>query len=89
MERTGDDWRSKAECRKVDPELFFPIGETSPIDKQQVKDALAVCAMCQVTEQCLDYALTTNQTDGVWGGLSGKQRRAYKRRATILRRRAE
>jgi WhiB family transcriptional regulator, redox-sensing transcriptional regulator len=89
MERTGDDWRNQAECLKVDPELFFPVGETSPNDKQQIKDALAVCAMCRVTDQCLDYALTNNQTIGVWGGLSANKRQSLKRRAAILRKRAE
>ena len=24
------DWRSKAACLTVDPELFFPIGNTGP-----------------------------------------------------------
>jgi WhiB family redox-sensing transcriptional regulator len=39
-----------------------------------------------VTEQCLQYALETNQDSGVWGGLSEDERRALKRRAARARR---
>lgn len=28
------DWRSKAACLTVDPELFFPIGNTGPAISQ-------------------------------------------------------
>ena len=36
------DWRSKAACLTVDPELFFPIGNTGPAIRQ-VAEAKAVC----------------------------------------------
>ena len=35
------DWRSKAACLTVDPELFFPIGNTGPAIRQ-VAEAKAV-----------------------------------------------
>jgi WhiB family redox-sensing transcriptional regulator len=35
---------------------------------------------------CLEYALTTGQDCGVWGGLSEEERRALKRRAARMRR---
>ncbi|MGH8896202.1 MAG: WhiB family transcriptional regulator [Egibacteraceae bacterium] len=30
--------------------------------------AKAVCAVCPVADDCLEYALDTGRTDGVWGG---------------------
>jgi len=36
------DWRHRAICRHVDPELFFPIGTTGPA-AVQVEEAKAVC----------------------------------------------
>ena len=75
------DWRHKAQCRfeNIDPELFFPIGETGPA-LTQIKAAKAVCRRCPVIEECLRWALETGQDDGVWGGMSETERRKLKRR---------
>ncbi|KAB1641153.1 WhiB family transcriptional regulator [Gulosibacter chungangensis] len=79
------DWRDSAACLEYDPELFFPVGNTGPA-LEQIDNAKAVCARCRVTEQCLQYALDTNQDSGVWGGLSEDERRALRRRAARARR---
>ncbi|MDJ0385004.1 WhiB family transcriptional regulator [Streptomyces sp. G-G2] len=83
------DWRHHAACRETDPELFFPIGNTGPA-LLQIEEAKAVCRRrCPVMDQCLQWALDANQTDGVWGGLSEDERRAMKRRAARNRLQAE
>jgi WhiB family redox-sensing transcriptional regulator len=69
------DWRHRARCRDVDPELFFPVGTTGPAEAQ-VQSAKAICALCPVREECLQWALDTAQDAGVWGGLSEEERRA-------------
>lgn len=79
------DWRDRAACLHADPELFFPIGNTGPA-LEQIDAAKSICARCPVTDQCLQYALDTNQDSGVWGGLSEDERRALKRRAARARR---
>ena len=79
------DWRDDAVCITVDPELFFPVGNTGPA-LEQIERAKAVCGRCPVTEQCLQYALETNQDSGVWGGMSEEERRSLKRRAARARR---
>lgn len=73
-------WRRSARCREVDPELFFPVGNTGPA-LYQIEDAKAVCRRCPVMESCLQWALETSQDAGVWGGLSEDERAAMKRRA--------
>lgn len=59
----------QARCAQADPEEFFPNkGEST-------KTAKLICGMCPVVEQCLDFAVTTNQRHGVWGGKSERERR--------------
>ncbi len=79
------DWRSRAACLSVDPELFFPIGNTGPA-VTQVAEAKRVCAICTVREVCLQWAMENHQDSGVWGGLSEEERRSMKRRAARARR---
>ncbi|MFB7597772.1 WhiB family transcriptional regulator [Streptomyces sp. NPDC056160] len=80
-----ENWREHAACRHEDPDLFFPIGTTGPA-LVQTEQAKAVCHRCPVREQCLEWALETEQTLGVWGGTSENERRALRRRTAARRR---
>jgi WhiB family redox-sensing transcriptional regulator len=73
------DWRHRAACRDEDPELFFPIGTTGPA-LMQVDEAKAVCRRCEAVDECLSWALDSDQDAGVWGGTDEDERRALKRR---------
>jgi WhiB family redox-sensing transcriptional regulator len=68
------EWLRSAACVGEDPELFFPVGTTGPA-LRDVAAAKRVCARCRVTADCLDYALDSGQTSGVWGG-TGEEERA-------------
>jgi WhiB family transcriptional regulator, redox-sensing transcriptional regulator len=81
------DWRHKAACREVDPELFFPIGNSGPA-LLQIDEAKQVCRRCTVMDECLRWAIDSGQDAGVWGGMSEDERRALKRRTIRLRARA-
>ncbi|NVI92135.1 WhiB family transcriptional regulator [Actinomadura sp. BRA 177] len=78
------DWRHRAACRDVDPELFFPIGNTGPAILQ-IEEAKQVCRRCDVTDACLRWALESGQESGGWGGMGEDERRALKRRARANR----
>ncbi|MFF1874313.1 WhiB family transcriptional regulator [Streptomyces sp. CB03911] len=78
------NWRDRARCRDLDPELFFPLGNTGPA-LRQAEEAKAVCHTCPVRERCLAWAVETGQEAGVWGGTSEDERRALKRRAARRR----
>ena len=71
-------WRAEALCRDTDPELFFPVGTTGTA-LTQIERAKQVCGECTVRVDCLDFALSTNQDSGVWGGLSEEERRVIRR----------
>ncbi len=72
------EWRLESACRDTDPDLFFPVGTTGPA-LEQIEAAKAICRLCEVRGECLDYALTTNQESGVWGGTSEEERRKLRK----------
>ena len=73
---TWDDtnWRDAAACRNADPDLFFPVGTTGDA-VEDTEAAIALCRRCPVREECLEFAMVTNQRDGVWGATSEEDRR--------------
>lgn len=72
-------WQESALCNQVDPEIWFPDKGGS------TKDAKRICKRCEVTEECLDYALTADERFGIWGGKSERERRKLKRSAYLPR----
>lgn len=69
-------WRALAACRGLDPALFYPV-ETSD---EAAEPAKRVCADCPVREDCLGYALSIRESEGIWGGLTEAERRRLLRR---------
>jgi WhiB family transcriptional regulator, redox-sensing transcriptional regulator len=69
-------WREFARCRGVDPEIFYPASD----DDADTDAAKAICAHCPVREACLEHALTAREREGIWGGLTERERRRILRR---------
>ena len=63
-----DKWIG-ARCTEkwVNPEIFF--------DRWAIEEAQMICEKCPLMQQCAEYALENNITEGVWGGLSETQRK--------------
>lgn len=74
-EEDPGSWQARALCAQTDPEAFFPEKGGS------TREAKSVCKMCEVTQECLEYALAHDERYGIWGGLSERERRRLKRRA--------
>jgi len=70
-----EPWMSDALCAETAPEMFFPEKGTSSAAAKKV------CAACDVRERCLEYALSNNLLDGIYGGLSPKERARLRRSA--------
>lgn len=75
-----DGWSASAACLSADPDLFFPISSSGPA-LAQVAKAKAICARCQVRQECLEFALAAHQIHGVWGGTSEEERQLMRSRA--------
>jgi WhiB family transcriptional regulator, redox-sensing transcriptional regulator len=66
-------WQERALCAQTDPEAFFPEKGGS------TRDAKKVCVGCDVRGECLEYALEHDERFGIWGGLSERERRKFKK----------
>ena len=73
----GQDWRSGALCARFDPDLFFSPGAI------EHKEAKKICRDCPVRRQCLAYAMETCIDHGIWGGLTERERRRFRRQALL------
>ncbi|WP_327699007.1 WhiB family transcriptional regulator [Streptomyces sp. NBC_00459] len=74
------EWLWRAARTGEEPELFLPVGTKGPAVRDTVA-AKRVCSHCPVTPQCLDRALRSGQTAGVWGGTCEQERAALLRTA--------
>lgn len=72
----GEDWRTRSACGMGTAETFHPQYAGA------VKAAKLVCRGCDVRTKCLDYALENDIYEGVWGGMSERERRKLKKRRT-------
>jgi WhiB family redox-sensing transcriptional regulator len=80
-------WMEEGSCVYANTELFFPVGSSMKAIKQS-NEAKAICNECPVKVACLEYAISSNQDSGVWGGTTEEERksirREYRRTGTLL-----
>ncbi len=71
------DWDQHARCRSHDPMLFFGPNRFEPKRERLAREAeaKAVCATCPCLRACREYAVTSGELYGVWGGLGEADRR--------------
>jgi WhiB family redox-sensing transcriptional regulator len=62
-------WRQHAACQGLDPGIFHP-----PSD-EDAEAAKSICEQCPVRQPCLEHALVAREREGVWGGLTERERR--------------
>lgn len=70
-------WRVFAKCTGDNAAYFFPPNhfERKPEKDGREGRARALCQVCRVRAECLEYALTVEEPHGIWGGLNELQRR--------------
>ena len=69
--------RQNPVCMETDPELWFP--DTGD-GRGAARIAKRYCGECPVQTECLAFAMKTNQYDGIWGGLTAKERQSLRGR---------
>lgn len=67
------DFMENGACKEGPVEIFFS-------DKpHEISTAKTKCGICEVTEECLTFAIQNNE-EGIWGGTTERERRIIKRR---------
>ena len=62
-------WFDLGACRGLDAAVFYPDDEIG------AESAKSVCGSCAVQSPCLEYALSSREKAGVWGGATERDRR--------------
>lgn len=72
-----EQWQLKAACRGPQARVFFPPAQFERKDEKLEREARAkaICSVCAVRSDCLEYALRIREQHGIWGGLSESERR--------------
>lgn len=78
-------WQFDGACRGEDSSLFFAPSYFEKREEKDGREALAktICGRCPVRETCLEYALRTHETHGIWGGLNEFERRQLIRQRAL------
>jgi len=72
-----ENWRTFANCRGIDTNLFFPVRGDSG---GSIGKARALCLKCPVKRRCLVVALEQEPDSfGIFGGTTAKGRRVIRR----------
>lgn len=74
-----------APCSEVDPDIFFAEDRpatarsaSKPVYRNE-QEAKATCIRCPYRMQCLEFALKTEDLQGIWGGTTEHERRKLRR----------
>ena len=70
-------WQRDGLCRGNHSHLFFPPSAVERKEDRERREqkAKAVCSVCPVKTECLDFALEIREPYGIWGGLTESERR--------------
>lgn len=68
----GVGWMDDGFCRQLDPEIFFPDAGVPPAK------ARWACHQCSVRVECAAWALVEDIPEGMFGGLTARERRGMR-----------
>ena len=70
-------WQDGANCKGANADLFFPERGAS------TRTAKSICRECVVRADCLEFAISTGEKFGIWGGMSERERRKVRKERQI------
>ncbi len=75
--QVGESWQQHSACRGPNAVVFFPPNHFERKEEKATREheAKAICGLCPVWRQCLQYALEIREQHGIWGGKTELERR--------------
>jgi WhiB family redox-sensing transcriptional regulator len=72
-----DAWQLHGLCRGSHSHLFFPPSTFERKDERERRElrARAICRVCPVMSECLEYAMRIREPYGIWGGFTENERK--------------
>ncbi len=72
------DWQVIGLCRGNHSHLFFPPSTFERKDERERREirAKAICQVCPVQADCIEFAMRIREPYGIWGGTTESDRRA-------------
>lgn len=67
-------------CAGADTKMFFPEDLRATERKLATRQARQLCFECPHQQECLTWALATNQQWGFWGGTTAYEREQLRRK---------
>ncbi|MGH9293385.1 MAG: WhiB family transcriptional regulator [Acidimicrobiales bacterium] len=76
--RGQQTWQVRAACRGPQAVIFFPPSHIERKEERLQREgrAKAICGVCPVEDECLDYAIRIREPHGIWGGRNETERKA-------------
>ncbi len=70
-------WQERAACKGPQLALFYPPSDTERKVQRigRERQAKAICKICPVSNECLDYSIRIQEPHGIWGGMNEVERR--------------
>lgn len=74
------NWGDFAQCKGKPAEWWYAENHHTMQGKIDTQRAKALCETCIVRTQCLNYANENEESFGIWGGLTPKERGYFRNR---------
>ncbi|HUP26562.1 MAG TPA: WhiB family transcriptional regulator [Candidatus Limnocylindrales bacterium] len=76
VEEFEPEWHTRAACKGPQGAVFYAASHERKDEREARENrAKEICALCPVRRACLEYALEIKEPDGIWGGLTEKERK--------------
>lgn len=72
-------WQELAQCRGVDVNIFVPAEGTRGMGPSLYSKARNYCDNCVVQSECLEFAIAEDLANGMYGGMTPRERRIFAR----------